>query len=126
MYFFLGFSFNKISLIAFFFVYRSYRKISPNWFAYLITRCYGGPTPVSSLLHAATMVTAGIFLVIRCSPIFEYSANILNIVVIFGGLTAFLFSIVAIFQYDIKKIIAYSTCSQLVICFFSCVYQIII
>lgn len=47
----------------------------------MITRCYGGPTPVSSLLHAATMVTAGIFLVIRCSPIFEYSTNVLNLVV---------------------------------------------
>jgi len=79
-----------------------------------------GPTPVSSLLHAATMVTAGVFLIIRCSPIFEYSSNVLNLVVIFGGLTAYFFSIVAIFQYDIKKIIAYSTCSQLGYMFFSC------
>jgi len=79
-----------------------------------------GPTPVSSLLHAATMVTAGVFLLIRSSPIFEYASIILIFVVIIGGLTAFFSAIIGVFQYDVKKIIAYSTCSQLGYMFFSC------
>jgi proton-translocating NADH-quinone oxidoreductase chain L len=72
-----------------------------------------GPTPVSALIHAATMVTAGIFLLIRSSFILEKLSFILNIIILFGGLTAFFGSTVAFFQNDIKKIIAYSTCSQL-------------
>jgi NADH-ubiquinone oxidoreductase chain 5 len=79
-----------------------------------------GPTPVSSLLHAATMVTAGVFLIIRCSPIFEFSVQILFLITIFGGITAFFSAIVSVFQYDIKKVIAYSTCSQLGYMFLSC------
>jgi NADH:ubiquinone oxidoreductase subunit 5 (subunit L)/multisubunit Na+/H+ antiporter MnhA subunit len=79
-----------------------------------------GPTPVSSLLHAATMVTAGVFLIIRCSTIFEYSEFLLTLLIIFGGATALFAGIIAIFQYDLKKIIAYSTCSQLGYMFFSC------
>jgi len=71
-----------------------------------------GPTPVSALLHAATMVTAGVFLILRCSPIIEYS-SIHYYLILIGGLTAFFFAFVSVFQYDIKKIIAYSTCSQL-------------
>lgn len=72
-----------------------------------------GPTPVSALIHAATMVTAGVFLVIRTSFIFEFSLISLTILVYLGSLTACLFGIVGFFQYDIKKIIAFSTCSQL-------------
>jgi NADH-ubiquinone oxidoreductase chain 5 len=72
-----------------------------------------GPTPVSALIHAATMVTAGIFLIIRCSPLFEYSPVVLNFVVLIGGLTAFFAATLGLVQNDIKKIIAYSTCSQL-------------
>jgi len=72
-----------------------------------------GPTPVSSLLHAATMVTAGIFLLIKCSFIFEKSNLILFLVILFGSITALFSALVATYQYDIKKIIAYSTCSQL-------------
>jgi NADH-ubiquinone oxidoreductase chain 5 len=79
-----------------------------------------GPTPVSALLHAATMVTAGVFLVIRSSIFFEYSDNILNLLCIFGCITALFSGMVATFQYDIKRIIAYSTCSQLGYMFFSC------
>ena len=78
-----------------------------------------GPTPVSALIHAATMVTAGVFLVVRCSPIFEYSQFALNIVTIIGMTTAFFAATVAIVQNDIKKIIAYSTCSQLGYMFFA-------
>ena len=78
-----------------------------------------GPTPVSALIHAATMVTAGVFLVVRCSPIFEYSQLALNIVTIVGITTAFYAATVALVQNDIKKIIAYSTCSQLGYMFFA-------
>ena len=78
-----------------------------------------GPTPVSALIHAATMVTAGVFLVVRCSPIFEYSQVALNFVAIIGMLTAFFAASVAIVQNDIKRIIAYSTCSQLGYMFFA-------
>ena len=78
-----------------------------------------GPTPVSALIHAATMVTAGIFLVVRCSPIFEYSQFALNVVAIVGMTTAFFAATVALVQNDIKKIIAYSTCSQLGYMFFA-------
>jgi NADH:ubiquinone oxidoreductase subunit 5 (subunit L)/multisubunit Na+/H+ antiporter MnhA subunit len=79
-----------------------------------------GPTPVSALIHAATMVTAGVFLVIRCSPIFEFSSFTLNIIAIIGGLTAFVSASIALTQHDIKKVIAYSTCSQLGYMFFAC------
>ena len=72
-----------------------------------------GPTPVSALIHAATMVTAGVFLLIKCSFIFEKSDVILFLVILFGSITALFSALVATYQYDIKKIIAYSTCSQL-------------
>jgi proton-translocating NADH-quinone oxidoreductase chain L len=79
-----------------------------------------GPTPVSALIHAATMVTAGVFLVIRCSPLFEYAPNVLTIMVFVGATTAFFAATVGIVQNDIKKIIAYSTCSQLGYMIFAC------
>ena len=78
-----------------------------------------GPTPVSALIHAATMVTAGVFLVVRCSPIFEYSELALNVITVVGMSTAFFAATVALVQTDIKKIIAYSTCSQLGYMFFA-------
>ena len=78
-----------------------------------------GPTPVSALIHAATMVTAGVFLVVRCSPIYEYSELALNVITIVGMSTAFFAATVALVQTDIKKIIAYSTCSQLGYMFFA-------
>jgi NADH-ubiquinone oxidoreductase chain 5 len=79
-----------------------------------------GPTPVSALIHAATMVTAGVFLVIRCSPIFEYSPKTLTFITVIGALTAFVAATIAVTQNDLKKIIAYSTCSQLGYMFFAC------
>jgi len=72
-----------------------------------------GPTPVSALLHAATMVTAGIFLVLRFSYIFEYNFYLLQFMGICGVLTIIVSGCIGLFQYDIKKVIAYSTCSQL-------------
>ena len=78
-----------------------------------------GPTAVSALIHAATMVTAGVFLVARCSPLFEYSQYALNLVAFVGATTAIFAATVAIVQTDIKRIIAYSTCSQLGYMFFA-------
>jgi NADH:ubiquinone oxidoreductase subunit 5 (subunit L)/multisubunit Na+/H+ antiporter MnhA subunit len=72
-----------------------------------------GPTPVSALIHAATLVTAGVFLIIRCSILFENSPVALFVVTIFGALTAFFASTVGLVQNDLKRVIAYSTCSQL-------------
>jgi NADH-quinone oxidoreductase subunit L len=79
-----------------------------------------GPTPVSALIHAATMVTAGIFMVARLSPLFEYSDIALAVVTIVGAATAIFAATVACVQNDIKRIIAYSTCSQLGYMFFAC------
>jgi len=72
-----------------------------------------GPTPVSALIHAATMVTAGVFLLIKCSSLFELSNNILGIICFSGAFTSFFSATCGLFLYDIKKVIAYSTCSQL-------------
>ncbi|HJD64223.1 MAG TPA: NADH-quinone oxidoreductase subunit L [Rickettsia endosymbiont of Sericostoma sp.] len=79
-----------------------------------------GPTPVSALIHAATMVTAGVFLVARCSYLFEYSVGVLSFIAIIGGITCIFAATIAIVQNDIKKIIAYSTCSQLGYMFLAC------
>ena len=72
-----------------------------------------GPTPVSALIHAATMVTAGVFMVARLSPLFELSATAQSVVIFFGATTAFFAATVGLVQNDIKRIVAYSTCSQL-------------
>ena len=79
-----------------------------------------GPTPVSALIHAATMVTAGVFMVARCSPLFELSEVALSLVIMVGAITCFFAASVALVQNDIKRIIAYSTCSQLGYMFFAC------
>jgi NADH-quinone oxidoreductase subunit L len=72
-----------------------------------------GPTPISALIHAATMVTAGIFMVARMSPLFELSETALSFVLVIGGITAFFMALIAVVQYDIKRVVAYSTLSQL-------------
>jgi NADH-quinone oxidoreductase subunit L len=72
-----------------------------------------GPTPISALIHAATMVTAGIFMVARMSPLFELSQTALSFVLVIGAITAFFMALIAIVQYDIKRVVAYSTLSQL-------------
>lgn len=79
-----------------------------------------GPTPVSALIHAATMVTAGVFLVIRCSPILEYAPRMLYVIAVWGGITALISGTIGSVQNDIKKVIAYSTCSQLGFMFLAC------
>jgi NADH-quinone oxidoreductase subunit L len=78
-----------------------------------------GPTPVSALIHAATMVTAGVFMVARFSPLFEYAPNALAFVAVIGGTTAIFAASVGMVQNDIKRVIAYSTCSQLGYMFFA-------
>ena len=72
-----------------------------------------GPTPISALIHAATMVTAGIFMVARMSPLFELSATALAVVIVIGAITAFFMGLLGIVQNDIKRVVAYSTLSQL-------------
>src|SRR5213596_1600010 len=72
-----------------------------------------GPTPISALIHAATMVTAGIFMVARMSPLFELSQTALALMLVIGGITAFFMALIAIVQYDIKRVVAYWTLSQL-------------
>lgn len=79
-----------------------------------------GPTPVSALIHAATMVTAGVFLVIRCSYLFEYASAVLSFITAIGSITAFFAATTGLFQNDMKKVIAYSTCSQLGYMVFAC------
>jgi len=79
-----------------------------------------GPTPVSALIHAATMVTAGVFLLARCSHLFEYSPLALNLIIFIGSATAFFASTTGLFQNDMKRVIAYSTCSQLGYMVFAC------
>jgi NADH-quinone oxidoreductase subunit L len=78
-----------------------------------------GPTPVSALIHAATMVTAGVFMVARLSPLFEYAPVALAVVCVIGGTTAIFAASVGMAQNDIKRVIAYSTCSQLGYMFFA-------
>ena len=78
------------------------------------------PTPVSALIHAATMVTAGVFLILRCSPMIEQSGAVMTGIVIVGAVTAFFAATVGLVQNDIKKVIAYSTCSQLGYMVFAC------
>jgi len=72
-----------------------------------------GPTPISALIHAATMVTAGIYMVTRLSPIFEYSPAALSVILVIGATTCFFMGLLAVTQFDIKRVIAYSTLSQL-------------
>lgn len=79
-----------------------------------------GPTPVSALIHAATMVTAGVFLLIRCSPLLTCTPSMLTVITVIGAGTAFMAATSGIFQNDLKKVIAYSTCSQLGYMVFVC------
>ena len=116
---FLGITFNAVDLICLLLFIGAMGKSAQILLHTWLPDAMEGPTPVSALIHAATMVTAGVFLVVRCSPIYEYSDLALNIITIIGMSTAFFAATVALVQNDIKKIIAYSTCSQLGYMFFA-------
>ena len=116
---FLGIELNAINLICFLLFIGAMGKSAQIFLHTWLPDAMEGPTPVSALIHAATMVTAGVFLVVRCSPIYEYSPIILNFITIIGMSTALFAATVALVQNDIKKIIAYSTCSQLGYMFFA-------
>ena len=116
---FLGLEVNLITVTCLFLFIGAMGKSAQFFLHTWLPDAMEGPTPVSALIHAATMVTAGVFLVVRCSPIFEYSQVALNFVAIVGMITALFAASVAIVQNDIKKIIAYSTCSQLGYMFFA-------
>ena len=116
---FLGININAIDLICLLLFVGAMGKSAQILLHTWLPDAMEGPTPVSALIHAATMVTAGVFLVVRCSPIYEYSELALNVITIVGMSTAFFAATVALVQTDIKKIIAYSTCSQLGYMFFA-------
>ena len=116
---FLGIEVNAVDLICLLLFVGAMGKSAQILLHTWLPDAMEGPTPVSALIHAATMVTAGVFLVVRCSPIYEYSELALNIITIVGMSTAFFAATVALVQTDIKKIIAYSTCSQLGYMFFA-------
>jgi NADH-quinone oxidoreductase subunit L len=116
---FLGFQVKAIDLVCLLLFIGAMGKSAQLLLHTWLPDAMEGPTPVSALIHAATMVTAGVFLVVRCSPVYEYSPLILNFITIVGMTTAFFAATVALVQTDIKKIIAYSTCSQLGYMFFA-------
>jgi len=115
-----GYSIDIVFLIALFLLIAAMGKSAQIGLHTWLPDAMEGPTPVSALIHAATMVTAGIFLIIRCGKIFEIAPAVSYIMIIVGTLTAFFAASVALAQNDIKKIIAYSTCSQLGYMFIAC------
>lgn len=117
---FIFFEISIISIICFFFLIAAIGKSAQFGLHTWLPDAMEGPTPVSALIHAATMVTAGVYLVVRLSFFFELSDVIRNLVLIIGSLTALFGSIAACYQYDIKRIIAFSTCSQLGYMFLAC------
>ena len=118
--FFLFWEVNVITLICFLFFIGAVGKSAQLGLHTWLPDAMEGPTPVSALIHAATMVTAGVFLIIRCSPLFEYSPTMLSVITFVGALTAFFAATAGTVQNDLKKVIAYSTCSQLGYMVFSC------
>lgn len=110
---FFGFSIDPIELLCFLFLIAAMGKSAQIGLHIWLPDAMEGPTPVSALIHAATMVTAGIFLVIRTAPLFDLAPNVLMLTAIVGALTAVFAGTCGLTQYDLKRIIAYSTCSQL-------------
>jgi NADH-ubiquinone oxidoreductase chain 5 len=117
---FCSFELNTLNLVTFLLFIGSAGKSAQVGLHLWLPDAMEGPTPVSALIHAATMVTAGVFLIIRCSPIFEYAPTTLSFIAFFGGCTAFFASLLGCIQLDLKKVIAYSTCGQLGYMFLAC------
>nr|YP_010208987.1 NADH dehydrogenase subunit 5 [Skeletonema tropicum]UBA16297.1 NADH dehydrogenase subunit 5 [Skeletonema tropicum] len=117
---FLSFDFDLISIICFFLFIGAVGKSAQLGLHTWLPDAMEGPTPVSALIHAATMVTAGVFLIARTSPLFEYTSSILSLVTVVGACTAFFAATVGLLQNDLKRVIAYSTCSQLGYMIFAC------
>jgi len=117
---FFGGSYNIIDVICLFIFLAATGKSAQLGLHTWLPDAMEGPTPVSALIHAATMVTAGVFVVIRCSFLFECSLFISTLMSIVGALTIIFASLTGFFQFDIKKVIAYSTCSQLGYMVFAC------
>ena len=117
---FLNMDFNVISLICVFLFLGAVGKSAQLGLHTWLPDAMEGPTPVSALIHAATLVTAGVFLIARSSFLFELAPNVLEFVAVMGAMTAFFASSVGLLQNDLKKVIAYSTCSQLGYMVFSC------
>ncbi len=110
---FLWAEWNAANLVAFLLFIGAMGKSAQLFLHTWLPDAMEGPTPVSALIHAATMVTAGVYLVCRMSPIFEFAPEAKTFVVIIGASTAFFAATVGLVQNDIKRVIAYSTCSQL-------------
>ncbi len=110
---FLNIEFNLLNTICFLILLGAMGKSAQIILHTWLPDAMEGPTPVSALIHAATMVTAGVFLIARCSPIFEYSNFVLKLIILVGSITAFFAGTVGLLQNDLKRVIAYSTCSQL-------------
>ena len=117
---FLIFDFQTVPLICTFIFLGAMGKSAQLGLHTWLPDAMEGPTPVSALIHAATMVTAGVFLVARCSFLYEYAPNVLKFVSFIGASTAFFASSVGLLQNDLKRVIAYSTCSQLGYMIFAC------
>jgi proton-translocating NADH-quinone oxidoreductase chain L len=110
---FLSFDFDKLTTISLLLFWGAVGKSAQVGLHVWLPDAMEGPTPVSALIHAATLVTAGVFLLIRCSALFENSVKALLVVAFVGGFTSLLASTVGLVQNDLKRVIAYSTCSQL-------------
>lgn len=117
---FLNFDLNLLNVIGLLLFVGSVGKSAQVGLHVWLPDAMEGPTPVSALIHAATMVTAGVFLLARCSPIFEYTTTALFVVTIMGAMTAFFAATTGLLQNDLKRVIAYSTCSQLGYMVFAC------
>jgi len=119
MFQFLGLQVGAIELVAFLLFIGAMGKSAQFFLHVWLPDAMEGPTPVSALIHAATMVTAGVFLVVRCAPIFDAAPFTSGFITIIGALTAFFAATIGLVQNDIKRVIAYSTCSQLGYMFFA-------
>lgn len=117
---FLGGSFDALTVIGLLLLVGAVGKSAQLGLHTWLPDAMEGPTPVSALIHAATMVTAGVFLRARCSPLLEYAPTALSVITVMGAMTAFFAGTVGLVQNDLKRVIAYSTCSQLGYMVFAC------